>query len=340
MTLFGSSRPSWRAAVGGGRHALAELTQGLVKRLGSVGGLEVAPEHGDSLHGRGVLGSGERLQIAAGRNAGRIDIAFHTAIEDIDHGNCPCVDVGDPSCVDAHRLSERPHVLDKARGLVDLLERLGPAVLPFHLTESVDEGANRDERREHPVAKLVEGVGELVGSRAERVEVRVVGGDQGGRVTQLAAHLAGLPGGLGLLEHLAGGSGDAAHQCDVVQLAHPRRQLFHIGERPRAAQILRRLDEDELLDHAADREVPVHRLIAHIAIGVGGQILAVVVFVLDQQGTGRQTEKDQEADREMHDGFADDMYPGLAPPSAGHVFAGLYPATPSGEHDHGWQQGN
>ena len=34
------------------------------------------------------------------------------------------------------------------------------------LTESVDERANGDERREHPVAELVEGVGELVGSPA------------------------------------------------------------------------------------------------------------------------------------------------------------------------------
>jgi hypothetical protein len=181
---------------------------------------------------------------------------------------------------------------------------------------------------------LVTRVGELARSPGQQVEVPVVVSDELGRIAQLRPDFAGLEGGLRLLEHFTGGPGDTAHHRDVRQLTHPPGHLLHIRERFRGAQIPRRLDHDELLDCAADREVLVKGLIPDVAPGVCRQVLAVVVVELDQRRTTGQSEQDHEASGQVRDGPTNDMHTGTPPPAAGHLLSRLDPASPSYERDH------
>jgi hypothetical protein len=131
------------------------------------------------------------------------------------------------------------HAADQLCGALQFAERLIAAEHALQIPESVDETAGVGDGLIHLGPQIAELARHEIGAARKLVEITGAVGDLLGALVQLAAHLAGLPRGPGLLERLSVGPGDAPDRRDALDLADPLRHLLQVGKGLRRAQVVR-----------------------------------------------------------------------------------------------------
>ena len=149
-------------------------------------------------------------------------------------------------------------------------QRRAGAVLVLHKGQRLHQIAHGGQRLSQLAAHRAEHVGDLIGTEDKLVEVAGVGVDRIGGLVERVAYLTDLEGQLGLLEGLASGPGDPAHDVDIGHLADPVGQLLHVGQRLRCAQVAWRVDQYVLRQAGIDGEVLADRLVPAATLASGG----------------------------------------------------------------------
>lgn len=137
----------------------------------------------------------------------------------------------------AQIVPQSPHAPDILGRIFQLSDGLVAAHQVHHGLQGVDYPARAGHGPIDFVAYLGEGVGQLVRTAGQLVQLASVLFEQGGRFVELAAHFTSLKRDLGLLQRFPVRSGQAPHHHDVGQFCYLAGHHLDVGKRAGCPQV-------------------------------------------------------------------------------------------------------